>query len=84
MRPHGERSSDGDGSNGDGSNVSDGKIRRRWKELSQIEGKEVAVNFMGAVIKGTALDIDDDGVLLVQEVGGGLKRVVAGDVHVRR
>jgi len=61
-----------------------GEIRRRWKELSQIEGKEVAVSFMGAVVKGTALDIDDDGVLLVQEGGGELKRVVAGDVHVRR
>jgi len=60
-----------------------GEIRRRWKELSQIEGKEVAVSFMGTVVKGTALDIDDDGVLLVQEGGGGLKRVVAGDVHIR-
>ncbi len=60
-----------------------GEIRRRWKELSQIEGKEVVVSFMGTVLKGTALDIDDDGVLLVQEGGGGLKRVVAGDVHIR-
>jgi len=41
------------------------------------------VSFMGTVLKGTALDIDDDGVLLVQEGGGGLKRVVAGDVHIR-
>jgi len=60
-----------------------GEIRRRWKELSQIKGKGVAVTFMGAVIKGTALDIDDDGALLVQEAGGGVKRIVAGDVHVR-
>ena len=59
------------------------EIKRRWKELSQISGKGVAVTFMGTEVKGTALDIDDDGALLVQEGGGGVKRVVAGDVLVR-
>lgn len=59
------------------------KIKRRWEELSQIRGKEVSVDFMGETVKGQALEIDADGALLVQEAGGAVKRIVAGDVHVR-
>ena len=58
-------------------------ITRRWEELSQIRGKEVSVDFMGETVKGQALEIDEDGALLVQEAGGEVKRIVAGDVHVR-
>ena len=60
------------------------EIRRRWEEISQIRGKEVSVDFMGETVKGRALEIDADGALLVQEPGGEVKRIVAGDVHVRR
>jgi BirA family biotin operon repressor/biotin-[acetyl-CoA-carboxylase] ligase len=60
-----------------------GAITRRWEELSQIRGKEVAIAFMGETVKGTALEIDADGALLVQEAGGEVKRIVAGDVDVR-
>jgi BirA family biotin operon repressor/biotin-[acetyl-CoA-carboxylase] ligase len=59
------------------------EIRRRWEELSQIRGKEVAMAFMGEMVQGMALEIDADGALLVQEAGGAVKRIVAGDVHVR-
>jgi BirA family biotin operon repressor/biotin-[acetyl-CoA-carboxylase] ligase len=59
------------------------EIKRRWEELSQIRGKEVSVDFMGETVQGTALEIDADGALLVQEAGGEVKRIVAGDVHVR-
>ena len=59
------------------------EIKKRWEELSQIRGKEVSVDFMGETVKGTALEIDGDGALLVQEAGGEVKRIVAGDVHVR-
>ena len=59
------------------------EVRRRWEEISQIRGKEVEVDFMGEVVRGKALEIDADGALLVQEAGGEVKRIVAGDVHVR-
>jgi BirA family biotin operon repressor/biotin-[acetyl-CoA-carboxylase] ligase len=59
------------------------EIRKRWGELSLIRGKKVAIAFMGTMVKGTALDIDDDGALLVQEAGGTVKRIVAGDIHVK-
>jgi BirA family biotin operon repressor/biotin-[acetyl-CoA-carboxylase] ligase len=58
-------------------------IKRRWEELSQIRGKKVSVDFMGEMVQGQALEIDADGALLVQEAGGKVKRIVAGDVHVR-
>jgi BirA family biotin operon repressor/biotin-[acetyl-CoA-carboxylase] ligase len=59
------------------------EIKRRWEELSQIRGKHVSVAFMGEMVQGMALEIDADGALLIQEAGGAVKRIVAGDVHVR-
>jgi len=59
------------------------EIRGRWEELSQIRGKEVEIAFMGEIVKGKAQEIDADGALLVQEAGGEVKRIVAGDVHIR-
>jgi BirA family biotin operon repressor/biotin-[acetyl-CoA-carboxylase] ligase len=58
------------------------ELRERWEELSQVKGREVEVNFMGQVVKGKALGIDEDGALLVQETGERVRRVVAGDVRV--
>ena len=59
------------------------EIIKRWEELSQIKGKKVAIDFMGETVQGEALEIDADGALLVKETGGEVKRIVAGDVHVR-
>ncbi|MBW2039401.1 MAG: biotin--[acetyl-CoA-carboxylase] ligase [Deltaproteobacteria bacterium] len=59
-----------------------GELRQRWEDLSQVKGREVEVSFMGEMIKGKALGIDEDGALLVQEAGGRVKRIVAGDVRV--
>jgi BirA family biotin operon repressor/biotin-[acetyl-CoA-carboxylase] ligase len=58
-------------------------IKGRWEELARIRGKEVTIDFMGETVQGHALEIDADGALLVQEAGGEVKRIVAGDVHVR-
>jgi BirA family biotin operon repressor/biotin-[acetyl-CoA-carboxylase] ligase len=59
------------------------EIRRRWKELALIEGQEVEVASLEEVVRGKALDIDDDGALLVQTTCNTIKRVVAGDVTLR-
>jgi BirA family biotin operon repressor/biotin-[acetyl-CoA-carboxylase] ligase len=58
-------------------------IRRRWKELALVEGQQIEVTSLGEVVKGTALDIDEDGVLLVQTDNTTIKRVVAGDVTLK-
>jgi BirA family transcriptional regulator, biotin operon repressor / biotin---[acetyl-CoA-carboxylase] ligase len=59
------------------------EIRRRWKELALVEGQEIEVTSLGEVVRGTALDIDEDGALLVQTHSNTIKRVVAGDVTLR-
>ncbi len=59
------------------------EIRRRWLELSLVRGQEIEVAFMEEVVRGTALEIDEDGALLVQTNNGTIRRIVAGDVTVR-
>jgi len=59
------------------------EIRMRWEELSLVRGQEIEVTFMEEVVRGTALEIDEDGALLVQINNGTIRRVVAGDVTVR-
>jgi len=59
------------------------EIRRRWKELSLVKGQAIEVTSLGEVVRGTALDIDEDGALLVQTDTNTIKRVVAGDVTLK-
>jgi BirA family biotin operon repressor/biotin-[acetyl-CoA-carboxylase] ligase len=59
------------------------EIRRRWEELSLVKGRELEVAFMEEIVRGTALELDEDGALLVQTNSGTIKRVVAGDVTMR-
>ncbi len=59
------------------------EIRRRWKELALVEGQEIEVTSLGEVVRGTALDIDEDGALLIQTDNTTIKRVVAGDVTLK-
>jgi BirA family biotin operon repressor/biotin-[acetyl-CoA-carboxylase] ligase len=59
------------------------EIARRWKELSLVKGQTIEVTSLGEVVRGTALDIDEDGALLVQTDNTTIKRVVAGDVTLK-
>jgi BirA family biotin operon repressor/biotin-[acetyl-CoA-carboxylase] ligase len=59
------------------------EIRRRWKDLSLVKGQAIEVTSLGEVVRGTALDIDEDGALLVQTDKNTIKRVVAGDVTLK-
>lgn len=53
-----------------------------WRELSVTLGKQVNVVGSGREFSGMAMDIDDDGALLVQ-TDTCLERVLAGDVSIR-
>lgn len=59
------------------------EITRRWKELSLVKGQQIEVTSLGEVVRGTALDIDEDGALLVQTDNTTIKKVVAGDVTLK-
>jgi BirA family biotin operon repressor/biotin-[acetyl-CoA-carboxylase] ligase len=55
-------------------------ISQRWEGFFQLKGKGVKVESIGQFILGKAVGIDRDGALLVQEDGGALQRIIAGDV----
>jgi BirA family biotin operon repressor/biotin-[acetyl-CoA-carboxylase] ligase len=59
------------------------EVTRRWKELSLVKAQQIEVTSLGEVVRGTALDIDEDGALLVQTDNNRIKRVVAGDVTLK-
>ncbi len=59
-------------------------IRQVWKDLSSTLGSQVVVSSLGEVIQGEAVDIDEDGALLLRRPDGTLTRVIAGDVSLRR
>ncbi len=59
-------------------------ILKQWKKYSATLGKEVRVIGMGdrESFCGTAVDLDEDGMLLVR-TGEGIRKVLAGDVSIR-
>ena len=60
------------------------RILSRWRELSLTLGKKVKVITPSEVIEGTAIDVGEDGSLILKAEGS-LRRVYAGDVmHLRQ
>jgi BirA family transcriptional regulator, biotin operon repressor / biotin---[acetyl-CoA-carboxylase] ligase len=58
-------------------------IRAAWRERSVTLGREVRVVADGRDVVGTAVDIDDQGALLVRTEAG-TERILAGDVQLLR
>jgi BirA family biotin operon repressor/biotin-[acetyl-CoA-carboxylase] ligase len=58
--------------------------RSEWHAADYLRGRAVRVDDESAPIAGTAVGIDTDGALLVETAAGEWRRVVAGDVSVRR
>ncbi len=56
------------------------EILDRWKALSDIIGRRVTVAMIDRQIKGTVTDIDNDGVLILEDEKGDMVRVLSGDV----
>jgi BirA family transcriptional regulator, biotin operon repressor / biotin---[acetyl-CoA-carboxylase] ligase len=60
-----------------------GAVRARWRELSSTLGRRVRVEG-AAPLEGEAVDLADDGALVVRDRGGREHRINAGDVeHLR-
>jgi BirA family biotin operon repressor/biotin-[acetyl-CoA-carboxylase] ligase len=55
-------------------------VRERFRQLSSTLGRRVRVELDPGILEGDALDLADDGALLVRSERGELVRVVAGDV----
>ena len=60
------------------------QILAEWRKLSETLGCRVKVISQKEVFTGEALDVDEDGYLLVRLKDGTVKRVVSGDVSIRK
>ncbi|TAL18452.1 biotin--[acetyl-CoA-carboxylase] ligase [bacterium] len=56
-----------------------GPFRERWGRLFRMAGREVTVVSRGGELRGKVLGLAEDGALEL-ETGGGIKRILAGDV----
>ncbi len=57
-------------------------IRERWRKLTDLLGKPIVVETIDQRYKGTAVDIDEDGVLLLEDKKGVTHRVFSGDISM--
>ena len=60
------------------------QILVEWKNLSETLGCKVKVISQKEAFVGKALDVDEDGFLLVRVEDGTVRKIVAGDVSIRR
>lgn len=58
-------------------------VFNEWRKYSCTLGQEVKVIAPGETYFGTAVDIDEEGLLVVRKVDGSIEKVVAGDVSIR-
>lgn len=59
-------------------------VLERWRQFSAVTGRRIVVETMGDRIEGTALDINRDGLLIVEDDEGHLHRIYSGDVTLKR
>lgn len=58
-------------------------VLEEWRKCSCTIGQEVKVIAPDCTYFGKALDIDEEGLLIVQKEDGNIEKVVAGDVSIR-
>ena len=59
-----------------------GQVLTAWRSLPSILGQRVEVEEMRQTWEGVAVDLDDDGALLVRADDGGIRTLLAGDVRL--
>jgi BirA family biotin operon repressor/biotin-[acetyl-CoA-carboxylase] ligase len=57
-------------------------IREKWKALTEIIGKKVTVKKVAGEITGKVVDVDHEGVLILQDGNGEIHRIFSGDLLV--
>ena len=58
-------------------------LLQEWKSFAKFLGERVAIDSIGEVFEGEAVDVDDAGALIVRLDNGALRKVVAGDVRLK-
>lgn len=59
-------------------------LLNKWRSLSVTVGKRVRVDTVQETFKGQALDIDDEGLLIVKTEDGALRTISSGDLTMLR
>jgi len=59
------------------------ELRGRLRSLSATLGRQIRVTSYNTVYEGLAVDIDDEGALLVKSSDGKVHRIISGDVSLR-
>jgi len=59
-------------------------IRERWQKNAVMLGCQVSVVTAQEKFQGTALDLDEDGCLILEETDGGRRQIIAGDILLRK
>lgn len=59
-------------------------VFKQWRDINCTLGYEVNVSSINQQFSGVAVDVDNEGALLVKRPNGVVERVLAGDVSVRR
>ena len=57
-----------------------GVVLEAWRRKARVKGKKIKVTSFGDVWEGKAVDVDSDGLLILEMEDGTRRRVVAGDV----
>jgi len=57
-------------------------IREEWKAMNNTIGSRVKISEAEGEIEGEALDIDEEGFLLVRKENGDVKKIISGDVSL--
>ena len=60
------------------------KLLNEWRELTSMMGRPVQVTMGEEIVKGLALDVDDEGMLIVKLPSGTLRRITFGELVVLR
>ena len=55
-------------------------IIKEWKRLAITIGRDVKVQSGNSFVEGRAVDIDDNGALLIKDRNGVIQKVLSGDV----
>ncbi|MBI5843846.1 MAG: biotin--[acetyl-CoA-carboxylase] ligase [Deltaproteobacteria bacterium] len=63
--------------------IEDKGVMARWKALSLTPGREVTISTTSITLTGTALDVDEDGALILRLSDGSVERVIHGDCFHR-
>lgn len=55
-------------------------LRRRWKNMTDIIGKNVRIEKIDTTLAGKVVDVDNDGILVLRDDTGRMHRIFSGDV----